>query len=66
MNVIINGSINSINTNITVIDLLQQLGLQNQKIAVELNEEIISRSEYPKKIIFENDKIEIIQAIGGG
>jgi len=42
------------------------LNYSNQKIAVELNNEIIPRSSYANKIIVAKDRIEIITAVGGG
>jgi len=42
------------------------LDLLDKRIALEINREIISRSIYSNKIISENDRIEIIKAVGGG
>ena len=46
--------------------LLAQLTLQGARVAVELNQEIIPRSEYPTRTLKPGDRIEIVQAIGGG
>jgi len=46
--------------------LLAQLGLQNKRLAVELNEEIVPRSRFSEQAITKGDRIEIIHAIGGG
>jgi len=42
------------------------LGHANKKIAVEVNEEIIPRSQLKNKLVVDGDKIEIINAVGGG
>ena len=50
----------------TIINILENLDIENKFLAVEVNETILPKSEYDKYIIQENDKIEIINAIGGG
>ena len=50
----------------TMINILENLDIENKYLAVEVNETILPKSEYDKYIIQENDKIEIINAIGGG
>ncbi|MFZ9963023.1 MAG: sulfur carrier protein ThiS [Burkholderiales bacterium] len=46
--------------------VIDSLSLQNKKIAVEINEQIIPRSEYTKTLIKSGDIIEIVAAVGGG
>ena len=46
--------------------VIDSLSLQNRKIAVEINEQIIPRSEYTKTLIKSGDSIEIVGAVGGG
>ena len=46
--------------------VIDSLSLQNRKIAVEINEQIIPRSEYTKTFIKSGDSIEIVAAVGGG
>lgn len=50
----------------TVAALVQQLDLHNQRIAVELNHEIVMRSEYAATHLSAGDRVEIVHAIGGG
>jgi len=66
MNVIINGIERNITSNLTLEALLIELGHANKKVALEVNEEIIPRSELRNKLIVDGDKIEIINAVGGG
>jgi sulfur carrier protein len=47
-------------------DLVEKLGLQGRRIAMEVNEEIVPRSSYETYQFKENDKVEIIHAVGGG
>ena len=47
-------------------DLLNSLNLQNKRYAVEINREIIPRSKHSSYLLSENDRIEIVEAVGGG
>ncbi len=46
--------------------LLINLGVENKFIAVEVNQVIVHKSNYGNYYLKENDKVEIIKAIGGG
>ena len=46
--------------------LLKILKKNNNKVAIELNGEIVDKKKYNKVFIKKNDKIEIVQFIGGG
>lgn len=50
----------------SVAELVQFLGLAGRRIAVEVNEEIVPRSEYGSTRIGEGDRVEVVHAIGGG
>jgi sulfur carrier protein len=47
-------------------DLVEQLGLSGRRIAVEINEAIVPKSQLTKTRLAEGDEIEIVHAIGGG
>ena len=47
-------------------DLLKKLKKDNNKVAIELNGEIADKKKYRKIFLKKNDKIEIVQFIGGG
>ena len=66
MNIIINGVEKNYTSDLTLETLLIELGHANKKVAVEVNEEIIPRSELKNKLVVDGDKIEIINAVGGG
>ena len=65
MKVLLNGSSYSVKNNCSVNSLIKNLDL-NGKYAIEINQNIIPRSQYSNKRINSGDKIEIVQAIGGG
>ena len=62
----INGKKKNINTNHNLINILEKYSLKNKLIAVEINQEVIPKSNYKTKKINKNDRIEILELIGGG
>jgi len=62
----LNGKKISILTNISVRDLIKKYKLKEKKIAIEVNGTILPKQHYAKKKLKNNDKIEIVQFIGGG
>ena len=62
----LNGKKITIKPNISVFDLLKKYKLINKKIAVEYNGKILQKSSFKKKLLDNNDKIEIVHFIGGG
>jgi|TARA_B100000282_G_scaffold227029_1_gene169728 sulfur carrier protein len=62
----INGKKKNINSNCNLIDILKEYSLINKLVAVEINQEVIPKSRYKTITINKNDKIEILELIGGG
>ena len=62
----INGKKKNINSNYNLINILEKYSLKNKLIAVEVNQEVIPKSNYKTKKININDRIEILELIGGG
>ncbi|MCI0504891.1 MAG: sulfur carrier protein ThiS [Gammaproteobacteria bacterium] len=66
MNIQINGNTQQFDDALTAAQLVLKLGLQDRRIAMEVNQEIVPRSRYETYLLRENDKVEIIHAVGGG
>jgi len=66
INIYINGESKKIKGELSVLSLLKLLNLNKNNIAVEINREIINKSNYNDYIIKQNDRIEIVNFIGGG
>ena len=66
MNIQINGEAESVPDGLTLAALVERKGLQGKRIAIEVNEELVTRSKFPTHIVKEGDHLEIVQAIGGG
>ena len=62
----LNGKNITIKSNFSILDLLKKYKLNNKKIAIEHNGKIIPNINYKKKMLKNNDKLEIVQFIGGG
>lgn len=50
----------------TLGELVDRMGLAGKRIAVEVNMEIVPRSEHASTALQEGDSVEVVQAIGGG
>ena len=64
--IILNGENKKISSDTTIEQLLLDLGLENKRLAVEVNQDIIPRSHFVSHTLTELDQVEIVQAIGGG
>ena len=62
----INGKTKNIISNINLAKLIKLLKIPINKVAIELNEEIIDKKKINKIKLKKNDKIEIVHFIGGG
>jgi len=62
----LNGEILDCDTGTTVDQLVSQLNLQDKRLAVEINQQIIPRSTFAEHLLQAQDVVEIVQAIGGG
>jgi sulfur carrier protein len=51
---------------LTVSRLVQQLGLEGKRLAIERNGEIVPRSMFAATQLASGDKLEIVGAVGGG
>jgi sulfur carrier protein len=62
----LNGKKVKIQRNLSIKDLIKKYKLKENKIAIELNGTILPKDHYKNKKVKNNDKIEIVQFIGGG
>ena len=62
----LNGKKVKIQRNLSIKDLIKKYRLKENKIAIELNGMILPKDCYKNKKVKNNDKIEIVQFIGGG
>ena len=62
----LNGDLYKINKGTNLNVLLNNLKIQRNKVAIEVNGEIVEKNKYPNLILNKGDKVEIVQFIGGG
>jgi sulfur carrier protein len=66
MNIVLNGEPRGLDGALTVRALIERLDLADKRLAVEVNEEVIPRSQHTDFLLHDGDRVEIVQAIGGG
>jgi len=62
----INGETRDVANQSTLEDLVRELTFPPQRIAIELNHNVVRRSEWFETILNEGDRIEIVHFVGGG
>lgn len=64
--IVLNGSPRAVPPACTVAGLLGEAGYGARRVAVEVNGEIVPRSAHAGRRLAEGDRVEIVQALGGG
>jgi sulfur carrier protein len=62
----INGDEKEFAGELTLADLVAQLGMKGDRVAIELNREIVSRPQWAETRLKDGDKLEIVHFVGGG
>jgi sulfur carrier protein len=66
MQIIVNGKPTEIPDGTKMADLIEQLELSGERLAAEVNEELVPRSLFEEHSLATGDRVEIIHAVGGG
>ena len=66
MQVRLNGELREIPDGLTVAGLLAHLGVKAQRVAVEVNETVVTKDRYESHRIGSGDSVEIVAFVGGG
>ena len=66
MRVQVNGEIQDLPEGINLDGLVARLGLAPERLAIELNREVVRRAEWPRTTLKDGDRIEIVHFVGGG
>ena len=64
--IVVNGRVLTVNLKFSLKNLLIKLKTPIDKVAIELNEEIVNKKKLSKIFLKNKDKIEIVHFIGGG
>ena len=62
----LNGDSYEINNGTNLNELLNKLKIKKNKVAIEVNGEIVEKTKYQNLVLNKDDKVEIVQFIGGG
>jgi len=65
MKVFVNGELREVEIS-TLAELITELDLPVARIAVELNREVVRRSDWGSTMLKDEDRIEIVHFVGGG
>jgi thiamine biosynthesis protein ThiS len=66
MNLTINGENRSLAPVESLHALVEQLGMKSDRVAIELNHEIVPRDQWAQTPIRDGDRLEIVHFVGGG
>jgi thiamine biosynthesis protein ThiS len=62
----VNGEIREVPEHITLDELVRELSLAPERLAIELNREVVRRARWPETEMREGDTVEIVHFVGGG
>jgi thiamine biosynthesis protein ThiS len=66
MHIVVNGEQQAVPEGLSVLELLDVLGIEPARVAIELNRAILRRPEWASARIEDNAHLEIVQFVGGG
>jgi sulfur carrier protein len=62
----VNGEPRTVAAGTSVAELIQLLGLEGRKLAVAIDRQVVPRSQYGTRLLAEANRVEILEAVGGG
>ena len=66
MRVQINGEVRDFDADLPLDELVKKLSLPAERVAIELNQEVIARKKWPATVVKDGDRLEIVHFVGGG
>ena len=66
MKVFINGETREITKQVNLVELLKEFSLPSERIAIELNKQVVRRKDWESIFVNDADRIEIVHFVGGG
>lgn len=62
----LNGEARAIDADMDLMRLLATFSLPEQRIAIELNKNVIRRVDWPRTVVGDGDRVEVVHFVGGG
>jgi sulfur carrier protein len=66
MRLVINGKEQTFEGELTLAGLVEQLGMKSDRVAIELNREIVPRAQWSETQLKDGDLLEVVHFVGGG
>jgi sulfur carrier protein len=66
LDLLVNGESRVVPVGCTVADLIELLGLTGRRVAVAINRDVVPRSAFGSRQLASGDRVEILEAVGGG
>jgi len=66
MKIIVNGSANDVPASLTLAALVESLGLDPGRVAVEVNRRLVRKPDWPSTTLQPDDSVEVVTFVGGG
>ena len=64
--IFVNGDLKKFPSQTNIVSVLESLNISSKHIAIEINENLVFRSDWQETNLKDGDKVEIVKAIGGG
>ncbi len=62
----VNGEAHELAAGASLAELIEEIGLRGRRLAVAVNRDVVPRSRYAERRLAEGDRVEILEAVGGG
>ena len=62
----VNGEEKTFDSQLSLAQLIERLGMKGDRVAVELNREIVARAQWAETQLNDDDRLEIVHFVGGG
>ncbi len=62
----VNGESRTVDDGTSIIKLLETLGIEQRRVAVAINGEVVPRTEHEQTSLKDGDQVEIVRMVGGG
>jgi sulfur carrier protein len=66
VNLLVNGAPRTVHSDCTVEGLIGELGFEQRRVAIAVNRDVVPRSAYASHRLGSGDRVEILEAVGGG
>ena len=66
MRIVVNNELRDVPDNLSLQELIGRLMLPGERLAIELNQTVVRRVEWPRTRLQEADRVEIVHFVGGG